>query len=243
MKLGNSYLPWLQFNWGSIVPEEYTSHVIETPDASTMDKATYVQFMTSTITVQMTVLRRLIAIVDECIEPAADEMAVPEPYILYRLESYGITEIAKFASVVTKMTDNEQVINTFIQDNLDRIKELLPQETDESEAEWLSRITGGRFGVPDYTSEINVELRGIYKNDQIYEGINPAITSSKSRRERWINLRNGLQYMLTLLFNVLITDIREYSTDIKWIYMKSDSIFMSAEQIEVSDATEYQIIN
>lgn len=243
MKLGNSYLPWLQFNWGSIVPEEYTGHVIETPDASTMDKATYVQFMTSTIIVQMTVLRQLITIADECIKIAVTETAAYDQYTLYRLESYGITEISQFASVVTKMTENEQVINTFIQNNLDRIKELLPQESDESEAEWLSRITGGRSGIPDYTSGIGNALEGIYTDNQIYERINSAITNSKFRRERWINLRNGLQYMLTLLFNVLITDIREYSTDIKWIYMTPDSIFMSTEQIEIQNATEYQIIN
>ena len=243
MKLGNSYLPWLQFDWGSIVPEEYTSHVIETPDASTVDKATYVQFMTSTITVQMTVLRQLIAIVDECIKSAVTETAAYDQYTLYRLESYGITEIAQFASVVTKMTENEQIINTFIQDNLDRIKELLPQKSNESEAEWLSRITGGRSDSLDYTSGISNALGGIYIDNQIYERIGPAVTNSEFRRERWINLRNSLQYMLTLLFNVIITDIREYSTDIKWIYMKPDSIIMSTEQIEIQNATEYQIIN
>lgn len=202
MKLGNSYLPWLQFNWSSIVPEDYTSHVIETPYASTMDRATYVQFMTSTITVQMTVLRQLIAIADECIKIATSD--------LYRLESYGITEIGQFADIVIKMIQNEQVINTFVQDNIDKIKELLPQERDESEAEWLSRITGGRSDVPDYTSRIIDALEGIYADNQIYEGIDTAITNSESRRERWINIGNAFRYMRTILFNVFVTDIRIY---------------------------------
>ena len=238
MKLGNSYLPWLQFDWGNIVPEEYTSHNIETPDISTMDRTTYVQFMISTITVQMNVLRQLITIAEECIK-----IAVSDQNILFRLESYGITEIAQFASVVSKMTQNEQIINTFIQDNLDRIKELLPQESDESELEWLNRITGGRNNIPDYTTGINEALGGIYDNNQIYDGIDPAITNSESRKVQWVNLKNALRYMLTLLFNILITDIRKYSTDIKWIYMKPDSILMSEDQIEIQDATDYQIIN
>ena len=216
----------------------YINHVIETPDASTMDKATYVQFMTSTITVQMTVLRQLITIADECIK-----IAVFDQDTLFRLESYGITEIARFASVVSKMIQNEQIINTFIQDNLDKIKELLPQETDDSEIEWLSRITGGRADIPDYTAGIDNALKGIYDNNRIYEGINPDITNSETRKLRWFNLKNAFRYMLTLLFNVLITDIREYSTDIKWFYMKPDSVFMSTDQIEIQDATEYQIIN